>query len=142
MTLSSAVGYCGEGEERGREALPSIRPARLVEIMLALRTTGLFLVTASAEIVGCYAVYLVLRRGASVAYLGVAVVALSMFAWLLTLHPTPSGRTYAAYGGVYVAAALIWLWAVDHRAPDRWDVIGATLSIMGMLVIYYGPRSC
>jgi small multidrug resistance family-3 protein len=63
------------------------------------------------------------------------------FAWLLTLHPEAAGRVYAAYGGVYVAAALAWLWAVDGVPPDRWDVAGELLCLAGMAVIYFGPRA-
>ncbi|MBL4634331.1 MAG: YnfA family protein, partial [Kofleriaceae bacterium] len=65
---------------------------------------------------------------------------LASFAWLLTLHPMGAGRTYASYGGVYVFCAILWLWLVEGSTPDRWDVIGAGLSIAGMVVIVLGPR--
>ena len=61
--------------------------------------------------------------------------------WLLSLHPTASGRVYAAYGGVYVAVALLWLWRVDGLAPSRWDLLGATLCLGGMAVIMFAPRT-
>ena len=63
-----------------------------------------------------------------------------MFAWLLTLHPTAAGRTYAAYGGVYVASAILWLWVVEGRAPNRWDLVGACVCILGMAIIVLGSR--
>jgi small multidrug resistance family-3 protein len=108
--------------------------------MLILRTFGLFVVTAIAEIVGCYLPYLWLRRNGSPWLLLPAIVSLALFAWLLTLHPTAAGRIYAAYGGVYVAVAIIWLWLVDGYRPTAWDLIGAAISVMGMAIIMIGPR--
>ena len=84
--------------------------------MLAARTLGLFAVTAVAEIVGCYLTYLWLRRGQAAWLVTPAAVSLAAFAWLLTLHSFTAGRTYAAYGGVYVSAALLWLWLVERVA--------------------------
>lgn len=69
-----------------------------------------------------------------------AALALVAFVWLLSLHPA-AGRTYAAYGCVYVATALVWLWAVDGILPDRWDVLGGSLALVGILVIAFAPRS-
>jgi small multidrug resistance family-3 protein len=105
------------------------------------RATVLFIGTAIAEIVGCYLPYLWLRKGASAWLLLPAAAALATFAWLLTLHPTAAGRTYAAYGGVYVATAVLWLWLVERQQPDRWDLIGAAVCIVGMGIIVLGPRS-
>jgi small multidrug resistance family-3 protein len=67
-------------------------------------------------------------------------LSLAIFAWLLTLHPNPAGRTYAAYGGVYVAASVAWLWIVDRKVPDRWDIVGALVAIAGMCTIAFGPH--
>lgn len=78
---------------------------------------GLFSITALAEIVGCWLVWLWARHQASAWWLVPAAGALAAFAWLLTLHPAASGRIYAAYGGVYVTLALGWLWAVDGSDP-------------------------
>jgi small multidrug resistance family-3 protein len=108
--------------------------------MLAARTLGLFAVTAVAEIVGCYLPYLWLRRGQSVWLLIPAAASLAAFAWLLTLHSFTAGRTYAAYGGVYVSVALLWLWLVEGVAPDRWDLLGAAVTLAGMSVIAFVPR--
>ena len=105
-----------------------------------LTTTALFIVTAVAEILGCYLVWLWLRAGWSAAVLLPSAASLAAFAWLLTLHPSAAGRTYAAYGGVYVATAIAWLWLVDGQRPDRWDAIGGAISIAGMLLILFGPR--
>ena len=108
--------------------------------MLVLRTVGLFVVTAIAEIVGCYLPYRVLRHGGPVWLLLPAAGALALFAWLLTLHGTAAGRTYAAYGGVYVAVALVWLWRVEGQRPDAWDLAGASISVIGMMMIAFGRR--
>jgi small multidrug resistance family-3 protein len=69
-----------------------------------------------------------------------AAVSLGLFVWLLSLHPHAAGRTYTAYGGVYVDAALACLWAVDGVRPDRWDILGVTLCLIGIVVIYFSPR--
>jgi small multidrug resistance family-3 protein len=103
-----------------------------------LKTTLLFIATALMEIIGCYLPYLWLRKMGSIWLLFPAALALAMFVWLLTLHPTASGRVYAAYGGVYVATALIWLRVVDGVHLTRYDWIGATVALMGMGVIVYG----
>ncbi|MBY0589128.1 YnfA family protein [bacterium] len=103
-------------------------------------TTILFLVTAITEILGCYLPYLWLRQGRSAWLLLPAALSLITFAWLLTLHPTASGRTYAAYGGIYVSTAILWLWLVDGIQPDVWDAVGVTLSIAGMAIIMFAPR--
>ncbi len=104
------------------------------------RTSGLFVLTALAEIVGCFLPYLWLRREGPVWLLFPAAVSLAAFAWLLTLHPTGAGRTYAAYGGVYVATAVLWLWLVERQTPDLWDLIGSGLCLVGMSIIVPGPR--
>ena len=106
--------------------------------MTIVRTLGLFIVTALAEIIGCYLPYLWLRKNGSAWLLLPAALSLALFAWLLTLHPAASGRVYAAYGGVYVAVALIWLWRVDHAPLTRWDVSGVAVVLIGMAIIVWG----
>lgn len=108
--------------------------------MLALKTVGLFVLTAVAEIVGCYLPYLWLRHGRPIWYLAPAAVSLAAFAYLLSLHPTGAGRTYAAYGGVYVTIAVFWMWLAEGQKPDRWDLIGAAVALCGMALIVFGPR--
>jgi len=105
-----------------------------------MRTFFLFVVTAIAEIVGCYLPYLWLRQGRSAWILLPAAASLALFAWLLSLHPTAAGRTYAAYGGVYIGAALLWLWAVDGVRPTSWDIAGALVALAGMGIIMFQPR--
>ena len=108
--------------------------------MVILRTLGLFIATAICEIVGCYLPYLWLRQGRSPWLLAPAALALAIFAWLLTLHPDAAGRTYASYGGVYVAIAIVWLWLVNGQRPDRWDIIGSAATLIGMAIIAFAPR--
>jgi small multidrug resistance family-3 protein len=107
-------------------------------IVSILRALLLFVLTAIAEIVGCYLPYVWLRKGGSAWLLGPAALSLAVFAWLLTLHPAAAGRVYAAYGGVYIAVALIWLWKVDGVPLTRWDLTGATVALIGMSIIVWG----
>jgi small multidrug resistance family-3 protein len=106
--------------------------------MYLLKTFALFVLTALAEILGCYLPYLWLRRGSSPWVLIPAGISLAFFAWLLSLHPAAAGRVYAAYGGVYIAVALLWLWRVDGIPLTRWDVAGATVALTGMAIIVWG----
>ncbi len=108
--------------------------------MELLRIAGLFAVTALAEIVGCYLPWLVLKQGRSAWLLIPAAASLALFAWLLTLHPSAAGRTYAAYGGMYIAVALVWLWLVDGVTLTRWDLTGASIALIGMTVIALQPE--
>lgn len=108
--------------------------------MEILKVLGLFIVTAVAEIVGCYLPYLWLNQGRSVWLLVPAGISLALFAWLLTLHPQAAGRVYAAYGGVYVSVALLWLWAVDSVRPTVTDIVGVCICLSGMLIIMVGSR--
>lgn len=104
------------------------------------KLAALFAVTAVAEIIGCYLPWLVMKQGKSAWLLLPAGAALALFAWLLTLHPTAAGRTYAAYGGMYIAVALLWLRFVDGIPLTRWDVAGAVIALAGMAVIALQPR--
>lgn len=106
-----------------------------------LKLAGLFAVTALAEIVGCYLPWLALKQGKTMWLLVPAAFALALFAWLLTLHPTAAGRTYAAYGGMYIVVALLWLRFVDGFALSRWDMAGAALALGGMAVIAFQPAT-
>jgi small multidrug resistance family-3 protein len=105
-----------------------------------LKTFFLYLATALAEIVGCYLPYLWLKEGKSVWLLIPGAISLALFAWLLSLHETAAGRVYAAYGGVYVSAAIMWLWAVDGVRPTPWDIAGVLVALAGMGVIMFQPR--
>jgi small multidrug resistance family-3 protein len=106
-----------------------------------LSSLGLFILTAVAEIIGCYLPWLWLKRNATPWILIPAALSLALFAWLLTLHPHAAGRTYAAYGGVYVAVAVLWLWTVDGIRPDRWDILGSAVTLTGMAIILWAPRT-
>ena len=104
------------------------------------KTLLLFALTAVAEIVGCYLPYLWLKEGKSAWLLLPAAFSLAVFAWLLTLHPTAAGRIYAAYGGVYIGVAIVWLWLVEGIRPSAWDVLGAAVAVLGMAIIMFAPR--
>lgn len=106
--------------------------------MSVLNALALFSATAVAEIVGCYLPYLWLKKQGSPWLLLPAAIALGAFAWLLTLHATAAGRVYAAYGGVYVAIAILWLWLIDGVRPTAWDLAGSAITIAGMAVIMLG----
>ncbi|MBU6493020.1 MAG: YnfA family protein [Burkholderiales bacterium] len=105
-----------------------------------MKTVLLFVVTAVAEIVGCYLPYRWLRQGRSVWLLVPAALSLAAFAWLLAQQPTAAGRTYAAYGGVYIAVAILWLWVVEGIEPTGWDWLGVLLTLTGMALIAFQPR--
>lgn len=105
---------------------------------MLLKTALLFVATALAEIVGCFLPYLWLRKGGPILLLVPAAASLALFVWLLTLHPAASGRVYAAYGGVYVATALVWLRFVDGVQLSRLDWLGAAVALAGMAIIVSG----
>ena len=107
-----------------------------------MTTIFIYAGAAMAEIVGCFAVWAWMRQGASVWWLAPGLVSLAIFAWLLTLAPSDfAGRSYAAYGGVYISASLIWLWAVEKQRPDFWDVTGGAICLLGAAIILLAPRS-
>lgn len=102
----------------------------------------IYALAALAEILGCFAVWVVWRQGATTWLLVPGVASLMAFAWLLALSPADqSGRAFAGYGGIYIAASIVWLWLVEGRIPDSWDFVGAALCLLGAWVILYGPRS-
>lgn len=109
--------------------------------MIEFKTILLFFVTAIAEIVGCYLPYLWLKQDKSILLLIPAAISLSVFAWLLTLHPVSAGRVYAAYGGMYIFVAILWLWLVDGVRPTTWDIVGSVVAIAGMAIIMFAPRN-
>lgn len=97
---------------------------------------------AFAEIAGCFAFWAWARLGKSAWWLAPGVLSLVFFAWLLTrIEADAAGRAYAAYGGVYICASVLWLWLVEDVPPDRWDLVGAAICLMGAAVILLGPRT-
>jgi small multidrug resistance family-3 protein len=101
----------------------------------------IYIAAAVAEIGGCFAFWAWLRLGRSVYWVVPGVVSLTVFALLLTrIESIFAGRTFAAYGGVYIAASVLWLWAVEGQRPDRWDVAGSIISLIGAGIILLGPR--
>ncbi|OCG08057.1 hypothetical protein A9G13_07625 [Gilliamella sp. wkB178] len=106
-----------------------------------IKIIGLFIITALAEISGCYFVYIWAKKVVCAWFLIPAALCLMLFAWLLTLHPEASGRIYATYGGIYVVTSLIWLKLVDHVKLSTFDLIGAVIILLGTLVIILGWRT-
>lgn len=109
-------------------------------MLLAVKTLGLFIVTALMEILGCYLPYLWLREGRTAWLLVPGALSLAAFAWLLSLHPAAAGRVYAAYGGIYVSVAILWLWLVNGVRPTIWDLVGSAVVVLGMSIIVLGSR--
>jgi small multidrug resistance family-3 protein len=105
-------------------------------------TIAAYLGAAFAEIAGCFAFWAWLRLGRSLWWLVPGMVSLALFAWLLTrVGSDAAGRAYAAYGGIYVCASLFWLWAAEGSRPDRWDMIGGVVCLVGTGIILLGPRA-
>ena len=111
-----------------------------IQITKVITTLCLFFVTAIAEILGCYFPYLILNQGKSHWFWLPTALSLAIFVWLLTLHPAASGRIYAAYGGIYIFTALMWLRYVDQVVLTRWDVLGGLVVISGAMMIILQPQ--
>lgn len=103
--------------------------------MSIIKTVPLFILTALAEIIGCYLPFFWLKEGKTIWLLVPSALSLDVFSWLLTLHDTSAGRTYAAYGGVYVSMALFWMWFVEKQRPDQWDLLGILIILVGSGII-------
>ena len=100
-----------------------------------------FVAAAAAEIAGCFAFWAWWRLDKTVLWLVPCILSLIVFAWLLTFAGTnAAGRAFAAYGGIYIAASLVWLWAAEGIRPDRFDVVGAAICLVGASVILLAPR--
>lgn len=107
-----------------------------------MKSAAVYAAAAFAEIGGCFAFWAWLRLDKSALWLVPGMVSLAVFAWLLTLvDASAAGRAYAAYGGIYIAASLAWLWGAEGLRPDRWDVIGAAICLTGAVIIIAGPRA-
>ncbi|MBO6152378.1 MAG: YnfA family protein [Acinetobacter sp.] len=111
-----------------------------IQITKVITTFCLFFVTAIAEILGCYFPYLILNQGKSHWFWLPTALSLAIFVWLLTLHPAASGRIYAAYGGIYIFTALMWLRYVDQVVLTRWDMLGGLVVISGAMMIILQPQ--
>jgi small multidrug resistance family-3 protein len=109
--------------------------------MPALVAFPVYLLAAIAEIAGCFAFWAWLRLGHSPLWLVPGALSLAAFAYLLTRVDTGfAGRAYAAYAGIYLVASLGWLWLVEGTRPDRWDLIGGGVALVGAAIILFGPR--
>ncbi len=107
-----------------------------------MKSFAFYIAAAIAEIAGCFAFWAWLRLDKSPLWVIPGLVALTLFAFLLTkIDSLFAGRAFAAYGGIYITASLAWLWAVEGARPDRWDAIGAAICLIGAAVILFGPRA-
>jgi len=105
------------------------------------RSIGLFVLAALAEIGGAWLVWQGVREGRGLGWIGAGIVALGLYGFVATLQPDAHfGRILAAYGGVFVAGSLAWGAVVDGYRPDRFDLLGAALCLLGVAVIMYAPR--
>lgn len=108
---------------------------------LYFSTAAVYIGAALAEIAGCFAFWAWLRLGKSALWVAPGVAALIVFAYLLTLAPSNhAGRAYAAYGGIYIMASLLWLWVAEGHRPDMWDMLGGSLAVVAAGIILFGPR--
>tara|TARA_E500000318_G_scaffold8007_1_gene7349 strand:+ start:250 stop:570 length:321 start_codon:yes stop_codon:yes gene_type:complete len=106
-----------------------------------MQSIAAYVVAAIAEIAGCFAFWAWLRSGKSVLWIIPGIASLILFAWILTrVDAGFAGRAYAAYGGIYIAASVFWLWAVERVMPDRWDLTGMAICLIGAGVILFAPR--
>jgi len=107
-----------------------------------MRSVVYFLGAAALEIAGCFSFWIWLRQHRSWLWIIPGVIALVLFAYMLTRIESPfAGRAYAAYGGIYIATSLLWLWAVERTVPDRYDLLGALVCVGGSMIILFGPRA-
>jgi small multidrug resistance family-3 protein len=107
-----------------------------------MRSFAFFLAAAILEIAGCFSFWAWLRRGQPAWIVVPGVVSLVLFAWCLTrVEASAAGRAYAAYGGIYIACSLAWLRGVEGVSPDRWDLIGSGVCVIGALIVLLGPRA-
>ena len=106
-----------------------------------MKLAFIYPLAALAEIGGCFAFWAWLKLDRSPVWLVPGVLSLIAFAWLLTLVPAETaGRAFAAYGGVYIVASLIWMALVEKTPPDRWDILGGLVCLVGAGLILFGPR--
>ena len=107
-----------------------------------MNSLAYFALASFFEIAGCFAFWSVLRLSKATVWLAAGVASLMLFAWLLTrVEVAAAGRAYATYGGVYIVGSLAWLWIVENKIPDRWDVVGGAVCLLGAAIIFFGPRT-
>ena len=108
---------------------------------ISMTSLAFYVAAAVVEIGGCFAFWAWLRLGKSVYWILPGIMFLVIFAVLLTrVESIFAGRAFAAYGGVYIAASLLWLWLIEGQRPDKWDILGASICIIGAVVILFGQR--
>jgi small multidrug resistance family-3 protein len=109
--------------------------------MMVLRSIVLFIVAGLCEIAGGYMIWIWLREGRGVEYAVLGAILLVLYGLIPTLQNADFGRVYAAYGGVFIVLSLIWGWQIDKVAPDRFDIVGGVIALVGVAIIMYWPRT-
>jgi len=125
----------------GKSLFRPPRPACEIPTLRYVLTLAIYIAAGFAEIAGCFSFWLWLKEGRSPVYVIPGVAALVLFALLLTrIDSATAGRAYAAYGGVYITASLLWLRLVEGRTPDRWEMVGGLICLGGAGLILFAPR--
>lgn len=112
----------------------------MITLWPVLKSLFYFVLAGLFEIGGGYLVWLWLREGKSIWYALAGAALLVLYGIIPTLQPASFGRTYAAYGGIFIVLALLWGWRIDKTAPDKYDLLGAAIALLGVLIIMYAPR--
>ncbi|QCE33037.1 YnfA family protein [Acetobacteraceae bacterium] len=108
---------------------------------LLFQTLLVYLFAGITEIGGCFSFFLWAKEEKSPYWIIVGTTSLILFAWILTKIPLENaGRTYAAYGGIYILCSLLWLWGIEHIRPDKWDILGLCFCLLGAAIIFYAPH--
>jgi small multidrug resistance family-3 protein len=108
---------------------------------MVLQSILLFIIAGLCEIGGGYCIWLWLREGRGIEYAVLGAIVLILYGIIPTLQTENFGRVYAAYGGIFIALALLWGWQIDHVIPDRFDIIGASAALIGVFIVMYWPRT-
>lgn len=136
--LDAGLGVCKPPRRAGSVVGAGSRDH---ERMTVTRSILLFLLAAVAEIGGAWLVWQGVREHRGLLWIGAGVIALGLYGFVATFQPDPNfGRILAAYGGVFVAGSLAWGVVMDGFRPDRFDLIGAGICLVGVAIIMYGPR--
>ncbi len=108
--------------------------------MDAIKSVLFFVLAGCCEIGGGYLVWLWVKQGKPIGYAITGAIILALYGYVMTFQPSSFGKAYAVYGGVFIVMALIWAWKVDHFKPDKFDIIGAVVILVGVAIILFVPR--
>ena len=112
-----------------------------MKTLIIAKSIFYFLIAGLFEIGGGYLIWLWIREGKPLSYAVIGAIVLIAYGIIPTLQPANFGRVYAAYGGIFIALSIIWGWGIDGIKPDKFDLIGGFIALIGVTVIMYWPRS-